>query len=730
MSRRLYQMVVLMTLASPQAVRALGLGEIHVDSALNEPLNAYIDIVGASADDLRELKASIADRETFQHFGADRPAFLLSSRFKIQLDGVGHPVLNVRSSQSFTDPVVSLLVDLRWPHGQLVREYSLLLDPAGFGARVRPEPVVVAAAEPPAAPRLAPPLPVPPVPVETPVAARRHRTGAAPSNPPRESRASESTAAVAATQYKVKARDTLRMIARSTGARSETRLKRTMIAIFRGNPSAFDGNINRLHRDAVLNLPSAEQIEAVTAAEAKREVHEHITAWRAGSGTGAAAAKAPPQTTAVATVPAALPETPEALSRRVRALEEELESLNGLLRSQNAQLQEMQQKVSDENRRPAITAPAAEPAAAAAPATAPATPTAPVDTVESDPAQPHQGGHWGWLVAAFGLLVTGIGASRLWRRRHALTPPVRPIHPYDIEDAYRASEERHRSEARVAPAVPTEGIIVTHEGRALEELEPAEPAEAVRAGAAAHEAAPAGAGAAGPTIEETILLKMGDVTTRLEAQPSAASDETAIDTAIIGDLSSTSARTARIAVDAQRASGDTVRLSGETLRSRTADTVRIGGDATRQLKKKADSEFTMIDLSDGAGVEPGLDESTAQHVQMPSMLNQQPVQHERRTNFVDVLKGAIARDPARGDLQLKLLELYFGNAANNRTAFLEIAHQLTQQPQAVDPETWEKIQAMGRQIAPENPLFADQSAGDTVTADTVVRDGRDLADCA
>jgi hypothetical protein len=37
---------------------------------------------------------------------------------------------------------------------------------------------------------------------------------------------------------------------------------------------------------------------------------------------------------------------------------------------------------------------------------------------------------------------------------------------------------------------------------------------------------------------------------------------------------------------------------------------------------------------------------------------------------------------------------------------------------------------MGRQIAPENPLFADDSAGDTAVSETPARDGDDLADCA
>jgi pilus assembly protein FimV len=58
-------LTLMMALALPGAARAVGLGEIHLDSALNEPLAANIDIVGATAEDLAGITASIANRETY-----------------------------------------------------------------------------------------------------------------------------------------------------------------------------------------------------------------------------------------------------------------------------------------------------------------------------------------------------------------------------------------------------------------------------------------------------------------------------------------------------------------------------------------------------------------------------------------------------------------------------------------------------------------------------------------
>ena len=67
-------LMLMMALSMPGAAHALGLGDIHVGSGLNERLVAEIDIVGATALDLTDLRAAVANRETFLRYGADRPA--------------------------------------------------------------------------------------------------------------------------------------------------------------------------------------------------------------------------------------------------------------------------------------------------------------------------------------------------------------------------------------------------------------------------------------------------------------------------------------------------------------------------------------------------------------------------------------------------------------------------------------------------------------------------------
>src|ERR1700729_506003 len=151
MSRGQNPFVLMMALSLPGAAHALGLGEIHVNSALNEPLAAGIRNLGATAEELSSLTASVANRDTFLRFGAERPAFLASASFKVSHDTKGKPVLLIRSTDSFTEPVVNLLVDLRWHNGEVIRQYSLLLDPAGFPAATQ---VAAAVHSPPAPPAL------------------------------------------------------------------------------------------------------------------------------------------------------------------------------------------------------------------------------------------------------------------------------------------------------------------------------------------------------------------------------------------------------------------------------------------------------------------------------------------------------------------------------------------------------------------------------------------------
>ncbi|HLU05988.1 MAG TPA: hypothetical protein VKZ91_05475, partial [Woeseiaceae bacterium] len=54
-------------------VWALGLGDIRLSSALNEPLRAEIQLLSATPDELSNLKVELAPAATFERYGIDRP---------------------------------------------------------------------------------------------------------------------------------------------------------------------------------------------------------------------------------------------------------------------------------------------------------------------------------------------------------------------------------------------------------------------------------------------------------------------------------------------------------------------------------------------------------------------------------------------------------------------------------------------------------------------------------
>jgi hypothetical protein len=75
----------------------------------------------------------------------------------------------------------------------------------------------------------------------------------------------------------------------------------------------------------------------------------------------------------------------------------------------------------------------------------------------------------------------------------------------------------------------------------------------------------------------------------------------------------------------------------------------------------------------------------------------------------DLVQLAIRREPDRRDLRLKLLEIYF--VWGNRDRFVEVAREMNTSRAAAEPGEWDKVLIMGKQIAPDDPLFSTAIAG-------------------
>src|SRR5216683_766228 len=123
------RLMLMACLLSPSLSWALGLGEIHLNSALNEPMKAEIDLIGATPDELAALQATLAGKDSFTRYGIDRPPFLSTLTFKLGKGKEGRDSLLVHSTDAIPEPFVTFLVEVNWARGRLMREYTVLLDP-------------------------------------------------------------------------------------------------------------------------------------------------------------------------------------------------------------------------------------------------------------------------------------------------------------------------------------------------------------------------------------------------------------------------------------------------------------------------------------------------------------------------------------------------------------------------------------------------------------------------
>jgi pilus assembly protein FimV len=131
--RLLIQGAILGTLMCPAALYALGLGEIHLNSALSQPFDAEIELLNPTVEELSALKVGLASNEAFTRFGLERPQYLSNFVFRVTPTGDGRAVVHVTSSKSITEPVVSMVLEISAAgSGRQQREYTVFLDPPVF----------------------------------------------------------------------------------------------------------------------------------------------------------------------------------------------------------------------------------------------------------------------------------------------------------------------------------------------------------------------------------------------------------------------------------------------------------------------------------------------------------------------------------------------------------------------------------------------------------------------
>jgi len=650
-------------LVMPSAGFALGLGDIHLLSSLNAPLDATIDL-DATPEELQSLKVQIAPRDVFVQHGLDWPVFLSSVQVKAERGTDGREVIRLKSSDTITEPFVTLLVEVDWARGHSTREYTMLLDPPVYTPNQAQANAPVAA---PAAgagahegqiSRPAPPAPVPAASQASPPAAPAANTSA----PPSRTRASAATSPSPVVNnpgdgtHLVKRGETLSQIAAgaSGSGPSSAQTREWMLAIYQANPRAFDQNMNLMRSGAVLRMPDASAVAAVSATQASAEIRRQYAAWRGGTGASETPAAgepghlrlvspSEPGGTATGTDTAQV----KALQGQVHDLEGQLSEQKRLLELRNAELADLQQKLAAKQ---GAKAPAAEPTPAPAPppaaqppaeaAAPPATPPAPpvAETPPPAPApQPEAA-----VTAPPEAAPPAAAAAKPAAKPHKAPPPAAASESGGILDILM---DYWWALAGVVVLILAWLGLKTMRSRRQNDFDDS----LGRLAAAGAESASRGGFASGETGNQV--------------RPSQAA--TPREDAFLVEESGTHERPKFPGGPAPAAAAAKHVASDDTISSETAINLDQGDPL-------AEADFHMA---------YGLYDQAA-----------------------DLIRIAISREPARRDLKLKLLEVFF--VWGNKDQFLQTARELAETREQAAPGEWEKIVIMGKQLAPEDPLFA------------------------
>jgi len=266
-------LLAVVLLLTPWAAQAVGLGQLTILSALGQPLSAEVELISVRKDELASLAARLASPEAFSQARIQYSPALVGVRMSIEKRADGRPYIKITSARPVNEPFIDLLIELSWAQGRLTREYTALLDPPGI---VPGEPATPVAVVPPSTAEPRPISPVAPAPgiavapIETKPAAR------APSAT-RPSR--EAPAKTEGNEYgPVKRGETLGRIAASVKPEGVT-LEQMLVSLYRSNPDAFVGNMNRLKTGRILRVPEKEQVADTTQPAAVKEVRVQAANW-------------------------------------------------------------------------------------------------------------------------------------------------------------------------------------------------------------------------------------------------------------------------------------------------------------------------------------------------------------------------------------------------------------------------------------------------------------------
>ncbi len=277
--KRIFYFVILLAL-TPTLVNAFGLGKLDLNSALNEPFDARIQLLSPTADELDSLKINLADSEAFARAKVDRPFILSKLRFELRRSvDDGPDYIRVYTQDPVREPFLNFLVEVSWSNGRLFREYTVLLDPPLYDPNARSSEFAKVAKSESSMPAA--------VTMDDPdhqviygeayeKFAKSNSTSAAKPS----STYTPNVSYTAGDYGPIASSDTLWSIASKMRPDTSVSVNQMMLALLRANPDAFiNQNINGLKRGQILRTPNESEMNALSNAEALAEAQSQYSAW-------------------------------------------------------------------------------------------------------------------------------------------------------------------------------------------------------------------------------------------------------------------------------------------------------------------------------------------------------------------------------------------------------------------------------------------------------------------
>lgn len=289
MTRKLGLGISILAFLVPGMASALGVGSYQLHSYLNQPLSMDVTLSGAQDLSESDILVSLASREEFDNLGINRTGILNHINFDVELQLNGNGEIHITTDKPVSKPYMDFLVKILWPTGRILREYTVLLDPASYSQSSAPEPVAPAISAPAtttAAPVVTSGSVSEPVTTDTTVstdttASTNNSVATTPTSQP-DLISLGSNSASSTASYTVKAGDTLWGIASQYRPGNDVSVQQMIIAIENANPDAFyvNGNANFVKEGAVLQIPSESTVRQYGTREAMNDLAAQNRRWR------------------------------------------------------------------------------------------------------------------------------------------------------------------------------------------------------------------------------------------------------------------------------------------------------------------------------------------------------------------------------------------------------------------------------------------------------------------